>query len=240
VEDPTTIALNLTFFGTLGVAFLMFVGFFLVFVATLLIAGAGRLASVLILALFGKLPREQTVQVVRLPAPVSSDDDALASQPEPVAVTEQQDAPGTGLKAANEGGPRWPERLAPARIGNSLRAAVERLPALRTGLRSVRPDPAEMSADWAAAVAHADARAIERARAASGPEITAMAVGGPAENALAGQLTEIAPLVGYKRAPDRPVPASFVKPPPPGSEALLDTGSLVSQNARTFKTAVRK
>jgi hypothetical protein len=240
VEDPTTIALNLTFFGTLGVAFLMFVGFFLVFVATLLIAGAGRLASVLILALFGRLPREQTVKVVRLPAPVSSDDDTLTSQPEPIAITQQQAATGTGLNAGSEAAPRWPERLAPARIRNSLRAAVEHLPSLPTGLRSVRPDPAEMSADWAAAVAHADARAIERARAAAGPEIKATAVGGPAENALAEQLTEIAPLVGYERAPDRPVPGSFVKPPPPGSEALLDTGSLVSQNARTIKTAAQK
>ena len=30
MEDPTTIALNLTFFGTLGVAFVMFLGLFIV------------------------------------------------------------------------------------------------------------------------------------------------------------------------------------------------------------------
>ena len=46
MEDPTTIALNLTFFGTLGVAFVMFLGLFIVFVATLVIAGLGRLAAV--------------------------------------------------------------------------------------------------------------------------------------------------------------------------------------------------
>lgn len=56
MEDPTTIALNLTFFGTLGVAFVMFVGLFLVFVATLLIAGLGRLAGVAVVALFGRRP----------------------------------------------------------------------------------------------------------------------------------------------------------------------------------------
>ena len=34
MEDPTTIALNLTFFGTLGLAFVMFLGLFLVFKGT--------------------------------------------------------------------------------------------------------------------------------------------------------------------------------------------------------------
>jgi hypothetical protein len=52
MEDPNTIALNLTFFGTLGVAFVMFIGLFLVFVATLLIAGIGRLVGVSVMALF--------------------------------------------------------------------------------------------------------------------------------------------------------------------------------------------
>ncbi|MFF1386177.1 hypothetical protein ACFVWT_21720 [Arthrobacter sp. NPDC058288] len=56
MEDPTTIALNLTFFGTLGVAFVMFIGLFLVFVATLLIAGLGRLVGVTVMALFGRRP----------------------------------------------------------------------------------------------------------------------------------------------------------------------------------------
>lgn len=54
--DPTTIALNLTFFGTLGVAFVMFIGLFLVFVATLLIAGLGRLVGVTVMALVGRRP----------------------------------------------------------------------------------------------------------------------------------------------------------------------------------------
>ena len=53
MEDPTTIALNLTFFGTLGVAFFMFLGLFLVFAATLVLAGIGRLAAVVVLAVAG-------------------------------------------------------------------------------------------------------------------------------------------------------------------------------------------
>ena len=52
MEDPNTIALNLTFFGTLGVAFVMFIGRFLVFVATLVIAGLGRLFGVAVMGLF--------------------------------------------------------------------------------------------------------------------------------------------------------------------------------------------
>ncbi|KRE82107.1 hypothetical protein [Arthrobacter sp. Soil763] len=52
MEDPTTIGLNLTFFGTLGVGLLMFLGVFLAFVITLLIAGAGRLLAVVLTALF--------------------------------------------------------------------------------------------------------------------------------------------------------------------------------------------
>ena len=53
MEDPTTIALHLTFFGTLGVAFVMFLGLFIVFAVTLVIAGIGRLAVVVVVALAG-------------------------------------------------------------------------------------------------------------------------------------------------------------------------------------------
>jgi len=57
VEDPTTIALNLTFFGTLGVAFAMFIGLFAVFVLTLVIAGVGRLAATIAFAVAQSLSR---------------------------------------------------------------------------------------------------------------------------------------------------------------------------------------
>jgi hypothetical protein len=55
VEDPTIIALNLTFFGTLGVAFAMFFGLFIAFVLTLVLAGLGRLVAVTVMALAGLL-----------------------------------------------------------------------------------------------------------------------------------------------------------------------------------------
>jgi hypothetical protein len=69
MEDPNTIALNLTFFGTLGVAFVMFIGLFLVFVATLLIAGLGRLVGVAVMALFGRRPGKTSGTETRARAP---------------------------------------------------------------------------------------------------------------------------------------------------------------------------
>lgn len=55
MEDPTTIAINLTFLGTLGVAFVMFVGLFAVFVATLVTAGLGRLVALIVTAIAVRL-----------------------------------------------------------------------------------------------------------------------------------------------------------------------------------------
>jgi hypothetical protein len=55
VEDPTTIALNLTFFGTVAVAFVQFVGLFAAFVVTLVLAGLGRFVAVALRAVAGSL-----------------------------------------------------------------------------------------------------------------------------------------------------------------------------------------
>ncbi|MDQ5862359.1 MAG: hypothetical protein M3536_08855, partial [Actinomycetota bacterium] len=64
--DSTTIALNLTFFGTLGLAFLMFLGLVLLVVITLLLVGVGRLFVLTVMALFGRLPKNETLPLVRL------------------------------------------------------------------------------------------------------------------------------------------------------------------------------
>ncbi len=59
MEDPTTIAMNLTYFATLGIGVIMFVGVFLAFVVTLLLAGLGRLvatAAAALATLFRGLP----------------------------------------------------------------------------------------------------------------------------------------------------------------------------------------
>jgi hypothetical protein len=77
VEDPTTIALNLTFFGTLGVAFVMFLGLVAVFVATLVMAGIGRLAAITIMAIGGGVARAvgaatAAIRPTKSPAPAKA------------------------------------------------------------------------------------------------------------------------------------------------------------------------
>ncbi|MFP5311043.1 MAG: hypothetical protein ACLGH7_01300, partial [Actinomycetes bacterium] len=56
MENPDTLVLNLTFLGTMGVALLMFLVLFLLGVITLVLAGLGRLAAVLLMTLFGHAP----------------------------------------------------------------------------------------------------------------------------------------------------------------------------------------
>ncbi|WP_346958899.1 hypothetical protein [uncultured Arthrobacter sp.] len=65
MEDPTTIAMNLTFFGTLGVGLVMFVGVFLAFVITLLIAGLGRLLATVAMGLFHGAKRLRAPKAAR-------------------------------------------------------------------------------------------------------------------------------------------------------------------------------
>lgn len=68
MDDPTTIALNLTFFGTLGIAFLMFLGLGFLVILTLVLAGIGRLAALILLSMVGIFPRRDTVPIVKLPS----------------------------------------------------------------------------------------------------------------------------------------------------------------------------
>ena len=88
--DSTTIALNLTFFGTLGLAFLMFLGLFLLVVLTLVLAGVGRLLVLTVQALFGGSPRTKPCPWSASPGdrdaagcPCATHDDAAAA-PSPV------------------------------------------------------------------------------------------------------------------------------------------------------------
>ncbi|MFJ4026868.1 hypothetical protein ACIPWF_05430 [Paenarthrobacter sp. NPDC089989] len=67
MEDPTTLAINLTYLGTLGMAVLMFLGLGLVIIITLVVAGVGRLLSIVLLAMVGIFPKKETTPIVRLP-----------------------------------------------------------------------------------------------------------------------------------------------------------------------------
>ncbi|MFF2246724.1 hypothetical protein ACFVTM_21440 [Arthrobacter sp. NPDC058130] len=191
MEDPTTIALNLTFFGTLGVAFVMFLGLFMVFAATLVLAGIGRLAAFVVLAVAG----------------------LLGSGPEvgeqPTREKQPRDQPAKATKPALPAG-----------------TAKARRPARNAG----KKEP-ELSPEWAAAVARADARAAARAKAEAGPPVRVKVRDLPNPSAPARDITEVSALV--ESATDTngklgAVPRAFQKPTMPAAKSLLDTGSLVS------------
>ncbi|ASN21880.1 hypothetical protein [Arthrobacter sp. YN] len=67
MEDPTTLAINLTYLGTLGLAVLMFLGLGLVIIITLVVAGVGRLLSIVLLAMVGIFPKKETTPIVHVP-----------------------------------------------------------------------------------------------------------------------------------------------------------------------------
>ncbi|WP_426997369.1 hypothetical protein [Pseudarthrobacter sp. N5] len=240
--DSTTIALNLTFFGTVGVACLMFFGLFLVFTATLVIAGVGRLVAIIVMALFGRLPRNETIAVVHLPGTPdqagTSDGGAAASTAEPSPSAERPASPVSAATAplVSRVLRDWNKILSPAGLKPRLRAAVEHHPLVT----AVRRQPPVLAEDWAAAVAKADARAMARARAAA-PDLGTYLRDLPAPAGPAKDTVEVAPLVESalqendlqesalqeNDAADT-VPRSFRKPVRTGPLAMLDTGSLVS------------
>ena len=94
VEDPTTLAINLTYLGTLGLAVLMFLGLGLIIIITLVVAGIGRLLSIILLAMVGIFPKKDHTPIVHLPQhpvhvpdPVAVDaEDSAPSAPEPALV----------------------------------------------------------------------------------------------------------------------------------------------------------
>lgn len=194
MDDPTTIALNLTFFGTLGVAFVMFICMFILVVATLVIAGVGRLAVLIVMALFGRFPGNDTVEVVRLPVGTQSSTGAAPAEA-PEARQERQARPAKLPKprrpAREPRPPRdWKRLLSRAGLEESLRTAVVHHPLLA----AARPVPPVLAKDWAAAVAAADARAVARARAAV-PEIKVASPDRGGRGVAADGVVKVAPLV---------------------------------------------
>lgn len=213
--DPTTIALNLTFFGTLGLAFLMFLGLFLLVVLTLMLAGAGRLLALTVMALFGRLPKHETIPLVRLTGEAGN-----AAEPSP--STPDGDAPAASAPPARRSAAALGTRVSAA-LGTRVSAAVATLTkprdwrkAVRTGRTALKPselkprlqnavkhhpmvtaahkEPPVLAEDWAAAVAAADARAIARARAAV-PEIKVTVRDLPGPSVPAAKVEAVAPLV---------------------------------------------
>jgi hypothetical protein len=118
VEDPTTIALNLTFLGTLGVAFLMFFGLFIVFVLTLVLAGVGRLVAVIVMALAGfpgKSPsglRTESAKPAKAPRPARKEPHLSAEWAAAVARADARAAARTEATAAARDKPQAQARKA--------------------------------------------------------------------------------------------------------------------------------
>lgn len=201
MEQPDTLVLNLTFLGTVGLALMMFFVLFLLGVVTLVLAGLGRLAAVVLMALFGRRP-----------------------------IGRSGDTAGSPAGPATPGRPfrKRAAALKPDRLARSLRTAVERHPTLaaRREPPVLAEDWASAVADAdARAIARARAAAPEiklSVRDLPDPSVPAEKV------AEVAPLVESA--LHNQRAPQE-LPRSFKKPQPPHPLAPLDTGSLVSLSA---------
>lgn len=244
MEDPTTIALNLTFFGTLGVAFLMFIGLCISVMLTLVIAGLGRLVALIVMALFGRLPRNETIEIVRLAADGSPLPAGAESVPAKAKKSARAPRPVREPRAPID----WKKLLTRAGLRVALRTALTDHPLVT----AARPVPPVLAKDWAAAVAAADARAVARARAAA-PEVKVTVRDLPPPDVAAAGVTQVAPLVEsalrHDAAPADPPstgatgkgatvrsalalsaqpPRPARKPGTPDRVTVLDTGSMTS------------
>lgn len=189
MEDPTTLALNLTFFGTLGLASIMFLALGFLMVITLVLAGVVKLLSIVLLAMVGIFPKRDTVPVVHLP-PRPRRVPALAEVGE--STTAEAGSLGRGAVAPEKPrlgvlrttrllwsagwrafqsfpwkslvNPRtWPK---PAQVKAGIAATATAVATTQAKehpfVVAVKPDPPVLNSRWAAAVAEADARAAAR------------------------------------------------------------------------------
>lgn len=205
MEDPTTLAINLTYLGTLGLALLMFLGLGLIVIITLVVAGVGRLVSVILLALIGVFPKKDTTPIVHLPArpgyvpervvgadAVGGADavDGAAEESAPVAAPVAAAPPATapaapkrdllgvtrrrisGASAAVKDG-AWKSKVDPRKLPKpaEVKSAVEHQTAHHPIVVAAAKEPPVLSKDWADAVAEADRREAERAKAQQPPPI---------------------------------------------------------------------
>lgn len=132
MEDPTTIALNLTFFMTVGVAFVMFLGLFLVFVATLVIAGVGRLVAVIVMAAARAAGRPAAARPAFRPAAASR----LAKFARPAGAARKEPALS----------PEWAAAVGRADARAAARARAEAAPPIKVSVREL-PSPTAPAQD---------------------------------------------------------------------------------------------
>lgn len=194
--DPTTLTLNLTFLGTVGIGLVMFLVMFLMFVITLLIAGTGKLVAVIAMALVGRFPRHETIPIVHVSGPLPAMMEPAPHHEAPAAKTP---------RPAKD----WGALLKPAAVKSTVRAAVEHHPLLK----AAKPEPMVLAEDWAAAVAAADARAAEREKAQR-PKIQTTVRDLPDPAVPAQEISKVAPLVESALHTDNPRPGAATKRDP--------------------------
>jgi hypothetical protein len=133
VEDPTTIAMNLTFFGTLGVALVMFFGLFLALVITLLLAGLGRLLAIAVAALARapKSARESARQTIAVEPNADDAGPAKASRPA---------KPAKPARKEPQLSPEWVAAVERADARAKARAKAEAAPEVKVSVRDL-PSP---------------------------------------------------------------------------------------------------
>ncbi len=151
MEDPTTIALNLTFLGTLAVALVMFFGLFLVFVATLVFAGLGRLAAVTVMAVGRGLFRtaRSTAETVQRDRPVRTPGATQESRPPKAVQPAKAARPAKPAKTEPALSPDWVAAVAQADARAAARAKAEAAPVVKVSVREL-PSPAAPAQDVAA------------------------------------------------------------------------------------------
>ncbi|MFF2319214.1 hypothetical protein ACFVTE_23455 [Arthrobacter sp. NPDC058097] len=232
MEDPTTIALNLTFFGTLGVAFLMFIGLCISVMLTLVIAGLGRLVALIVMALFGRLPKNETIEIVRLAA----DGSPLPADADVVPAKSKAKKAAKAPRPVRE--PRapidWKRLRTRAGLQDALRNAVVHHPLVT----AARPVPPVLAKDWADAVAAADARAVARARAAA-PEVRVTVRDLPPPDVAAASVTEVAPLVeSALRNDTAPAEPSSAGSSSAGTPSTSASGKGAASKGETVRSAL--
>ncbi|UZX05023.1 hypothetical protein F8G81_22320 [Arthrobacter sp. CDRTa11] len=169
--DATTIALNLTFFGTLGLAFLMFFILFLLVVATLVLAGIGRLAALLVMALFGRFPRNDPASLVHFPAPKAQTAGTARAAEEPGPAVPDQSVPVSGSFSESRGIPESDDAAAASSPASKAPAGGV-LRVLRS--RVARPASAPTAPrDWGALLKPAELRSRFRTAVEHHPLLTA-------------------------------------------------------------------
>lgn len=189
MEDPTTLAINLTFFGTLGLASIMFLALGFLMVITLVLAGVVKLISIILLATVGIFPKRDAVPVVHLPPRPQRVPSLAESEESTTAEAGSLGRNGTAPEKPRLGALRttrllwstgwtalrafpwkklvnprtWPK---PAQVKAGIAATASAVATTQAKEHPfvvvVKPDPPVLNSQWAAAVAEADARAAAR------------------------------------------------------------------------------